>query len=388
MKGSNVLLVDTNRGSVPIYKYLESLGCNITVVGSNPNEPLAKISKNYLKLDYSDFPKMEDHLDNNLYDFLIPGCTDLSYKICSLLNKGQFAGLDTFQNTETINSKDKFRSLCVRLNIPIPKVLSIEESKNYESVIVKPIDSFSGRGITILKNSSRKKIEKALFDAKEVSISQEALIEEYVEGQLYSYSAFIEDKDIVASFCVQEDSVQDQFAVDTSKVVNNLSSTIIKELDRILIDIYDDLNLVNGLIHTQLIVKDNQFWIIEMTRRCPGDLYPLLIEYSTDYDYAASYVAPFIGKRINPFMNDKIDHKLIRHTISSKSKDNFWGMQFKSPLNIKLFVPLITSGEKLASNLSGRIGICFIECSSQEEQDITYQKIINRDLYKVSYERQ
>ena len=42
-------MVDTNRAAVPIYNYLKSQGLDVTVVGNNPNETLAKYAEKYVK---------------------------------------------------------------------------------------------------------------------------------------------------------------------------------------------------------------------------------------------------------------------------------------------------------------------------------------------------
>ena len=47
--------------------------------------------------------------------------------------------------------------------------------------------------------------------------------------------------------------------------------------------ISERLSLVDGLLHVQFILDSGRYWFVEMTRRCPGDLYSLLIEMSTGF---------------------------------------------------------------------------------------------------------
>ena len=71
---TRVLLVDTNFSSIPIYQSLIEGGHEVYVAGKNPNDALAKISKNYAEIDYSntDFGLLMD--DEN--------CVMLSYQDC------------------------------------------------------------------------------------------------------------------------------------------------------------------------------------------------------------------------------------------------------------------------------------------------------------------
>lgn len=386
MKKGKALLVDTNRAAVPIYKYLESQGLHVTVVGADPDETLAKMAKHYVSIDYSDISAMKKLVIKEQYDYIVPGCTDLSYLVCSKIGYGQFLALDNEENVAHINSKNLFRLLCKRMNIPIPKTLTIEQAKKSHSIIIKPVDSFSGRGITVLKNPTVNDINQAFEIACNTSKAKDALIEEYIEGQLYSYSAFVQKNTVVADFFVQEDSTTNPFAVDTSCVVELIGSDLRQRLQEDIENIARDLSLVDGLLHVQFIEKDGQYWVIEMTRRCPGDIYSLLIEFSTKYNYAGNYTAPFIGNPIESQMDTKLKHHIVRHTITSKEGELFWGLQFQEAMTIKLFVPLATSGDYISPSPYGRVGVAFLELDSESEQNAIYQKLLNRDLYNLDYE--
>jgi carbamoylphosphate synthase large subunit len=387
LKSTNkkVLLVDTNRASVPIYKSLTSQGLQVTVVGGDPNETLAKMAKDYISIDYSDVTALKNLIAQEQYDYIVPGCTDLSYQVCSKIGQGKFLGVDTQENTDIVNSKNRFRALCLRLSIPVPKTLTVEQAKNSTSIIIKPVDSFSGRGITVLQNSNPDAINQAFGKACEASKTKTALIEEYVEGQLYSYSAFIQKKKVVSDFFVQEDATTNPFTVDTSRVVDTIKSDLRQRLQENIESIARELNLVDGLMHTQFIEKKGQYWVIEMTRRCPGDIYSLLIEFSTGYDYAANYAASFTGNPIIPVKNNKVKCQIIRHTITSKEGELFWGVQFQQAIEIKLFVPLVTSGDYISPSPYGRLGIFFLKVQSANEYEKIYQKLLSRELYTLNY---
>src|SRR4249919_1245349 len=105
-----VLLVDTNISSSPIYEFLTQSGYEVFVTGGNPADFLAKSASNYINIDYSDVSKMRNLVTSLSIDFIVPGCNDLSYKIASTLNyNNKFYGLDSIENTEIINDKEKFR---------------------------------------------------------------------------------------------------------------------------------------------------------------------------------------------------------------------------------------------------------------------------------------
>lgn len=292
------LLVDTNRAAVPLYQALIKKGHDVWVVGKNPEETLAKMAENYCQLDYSDASVLSKFIEERNIDFLVPGCTDLSYTMCAKVGDGKFLGIDTVENTHKINSKDAFKELTRRLSIPVPKLLLQDEAVNYPSVIVKPVDSFSGQGIQVLRYPDAQQLGTAIDAAYKVSKSKTALIEEYISGQLYSYSCFFQAGRVVAGFFVQEDGSANPFTVDTSQVTNDLAESLQLSLESDVCKIAEELGISDGLVHLQFLSDGDKYWVIEMTRRCPGDIYALLIEYATGYEYSDSYIAPLLGRKL------------------------------------------------------------------------------------------
>src|SRR6185436_12605384 len=115
---------------------------------------------------------------------------------------------------------------------------------------------------------------------------------------LYSYSAFLEGGQVETAYVVREGSRYEPFAVDTSYVVANYSSAKLRQVRDAVEAIGRHLNLCDGLVHVQFIDDGDRIAILEVTRRCPGDLYSRLIEYSTGFPYAARYASYFVGTKV------------------------------------------------------------------------------------------
>ncbi|MEW8440538.1 MAG: hypothetical protein AB2689_20515, partial [Candidatus Thiodiazotropha taylori] len=60
-----------------------------------------------------------------------------------------------------------------------------------------------------------------------------------------------------------------------------------------------------------------------------------------------------------------------------------WGYQFNRPVDIRLFVPLATSGDRIEASPYGRAGVFFFGSSSVEEQYGLYQSILEGKLYTL-----
>jgi hypothetical protein len=380
---AKVLLVDTNFSSGPIYEELVSMGLHVHVVGNNPGDFLAKATPNYWNRDYADTESLAALVDEEKFDFLVPGCTDRSYLSCAAVSRGRFPGFDTADACEAIFNKRKFRVLADRLGMPVPKKLFSGMRPTAWPIIVKPVDAFSGKGITVLREDNAYALEHALKLARDTSPTGEYLIEQFVEGQLHSHTAFLREGKIVQDFIVQEDSTVNPFVVDTSRVLSDVNPELLEQLRAFVEIMANELTLADGLLHTQFISAGNELWMIEITRRCPGDLYSQLIELTTGYRYCQSYTLPFLGKSVQKYSVKLRNDLIMRHTITIKNTQSFAYLRFNSALHIERLTPLSVAGDQLKPSPKSRIGILFCRATDQENLDHIYESTLQQNLYEV-----
>jgi biotin carboxylase len=379
-----VLLVDTNFSSAPIYNYLVQSGFEVFVVGGNPNDFLAKSVKNYINLDYSNVNRTREIIEKMNIDYIVPGCNDLSYKVCAELNSsGLYCGLDTLETTEIINNKLAFRTFATQIGLPVPRIITKEGIGEIWPLIVKPVDAYSGRGMKIVEKTEKHELKAAINRAKEFSRSKTVVLEEYIKGQLYSHSAFIADSKIIADFIVEEYSKANPFVVDTSRVVYDFPKKMLSHIRDSITLLAQKLKLVDGLIHTQFIKKGESFWLIEITRRCPGDLYSQLIELSTGYKYAQTYARPFVKHKISMRKNKIKKSWIMRHTLSQSVEGVLGSIQFKIPVLMEKMVPISLAGDIVKASPFGRIALIFLRSNSEKELLEVYQKTLDRRLYTI-----
>lgn len=379
------LLLDTNVSSFPIYEFLLSKGYDTYVIGGNSSDCLAKYTKNYINCNYSNSELLEDVISEYGFDVIVPGCNDMSYLSATKVNgSDRFYGLDSTETTEIINNKHKFRNFGITHGLHIPQLFDNEEAYfQLNPIIVKPVDAYSGRGISVIETPNKKDIDIAIENAISFSSSKNYLIEEYVKGQLYSHTAFISNKKIIVDFVVIEDGSTNEFTVDTSNVVTNLSESILSEIRTDIEKMSENLELVDGLIHTQFIKTNDSFRILEVTRRCPGDLYSFLIEKTTGFKYSEYYTKPFINEKLNVDGFIPNTNYILRHTLSVSNDTPFIGIKYNRELNVDLFIPMNTTGTEIKKSPFGRVGLTFIKCNSIEELTDIKKDILNRNLYNI-----
>jgi len=381
---SNVLLVDTNFSSGPIYQFLVHAGHKVTVVGGNPNDALAKCVDDYVKLDYSDIEQTRQLIEARNIDYLVPGCNDRSYMVCAEINaEGRFPGIDPLATAEIINNKGKFREFSAKHGLPAPQVLTQDEIGSRWPVIVKPVDAFSGRGVTIVHEDNVNKLTAAISLAKSESKTGACIVEDYVTGQLYSHTTFLQGGDILVDHIVEEHGTANPFVVDTSRVVYDFPESMLASIRANIRLMASELSLQDGLVHTQFISNGEKYWLIEITRRCPGDLYSQLIELSTGLHYAENYARSFIGMPFDAKNSPKRSW-VMRHTLTQSISFTLGALSFNHPIKLIKWVPISLTGDKLRASPYGRIAIMFAEESNERTLVDVYQATLIRQLYEVN----
>jgi len=377
-----VILLDTNVSSAPIHRYLVDAGYEVHVVGRNPSDFLAKAVPNYINLDYSSVEDTLALVERLGAKYLVPGCNDLSYETCAAISaRRPFPGIDPQEVVGILGNKQDFRRYAALHDIPAPRQIAEADAVAGRSVIVKPVDAYSGRGVTALKAPTTDQIAAAVALAKTFSGTGACLIEEFVEGQLYSHTAFLGQEGVVADFIVEEHGSINPFAVDTSRLLPDFDPALLGGVRAAIEQIARDLNLTSGLIHTQFIAQGDRFWIVEITRRCPGDLYSLLISLSTGFDYAENYARPFVGK---PFKDSvRRPSAILRHTITLRQAQTFGSLQFHRPIQIEKFFPQALAGDHVAESPFARIGILFARTEPGAALDELMAATLRGELYSV-----
>ena len=368
----NVLLLGSSYSALPILEFLKYKGYHVSVCGGIQDDPCHNYSDKSFFIDYSNKEALEDLCRKEKFDFIIPTCNDYSYNsgsyVSTKLNK--YKGFDNYDTTMILHTKGLFREFTLANKLPVPKAIKVDSNISYDigdmkyPLLIKPDNSFSGKGISKIEKESH--LEKAIGVAIEASTNNEAVVEEFVEGTLHSHSAFIQDGKILIDFFVDEYCSVYPYQVDSSSLTTLLDAKMQLNIRKSIQKLITLLELKDGLLHTQVITNSQEFWLIETMRRCPGDLYGLLINKSTGFDYSEFYTNPFLNKK-NTKYNQLISKFIARHTISSPTTIVYKSFSETIPSVKKSIVTLKESAQILKKAPFDKLGIIFAEFSTKEE---------------------
>ncbi|WP_144837049.1 ATP-grasp domain-containing protein [Leclercia adecarboxylata] len=358
------LILDAGFASLPLQQAVKTAGFRTLVCSGKAHDAGMLTADITCEQNYADSEAVLKIAQQHKVAALLPGVTDVSYLSgCRVAHSLGLPGFDAPDVSDTIFLKDKFRAWALSKGLPVPQAAWTDEQARQLKLplLVKPVDAYSGNGIT--KVTDWAMLDAAIETARNASPGKQYVVENFCEGALYSHSAFIRNGEIVCEFFVDEYCTVYPWQVNSSSLSQNLSPDMRDSVSECMQSIVSDLRLVDGLLHTQFIASEDQFWLIELTRRCPGDLYSRLIELSTGVNYAGWFVAPFLGKSSPAVPRRPVQTRNIaRHTVSVNRAMRFTRFAFKSlPADLIEVIPLTRPGTLVQPAPGDRAGLIFAE---------------------------
>jgi hypothetical protein len=113
------------------------------------------------------------------------------------------------------------------------------------------------------------------------------------------------------------------------------------------------------------MIQNEEIYIIECMRRCPGDLYGNLIEYSTNFNYYDAYVRGYLGVQAEGNLKPTENLPIGRFTESSKSKRTLTSFRLNGA--VRNFFPLANTGQEIEAAPFGKSCIGFVQYENTEE---------------------
>jgi biotin carboxylase len=375
-----VLLLGSSFSAMPFLVRLHDMGYSVSVCGKHQEDPCHDFADRSYLIDYASPEAILSIAQEGDYRFIVPTCNDVSYLSGAwVAEKLGMPGYDSLSVSKKLHLKSEFRQFTSEKYIPAPFAIahSVSEPLPVEEVdlpvLVKPVDNFSGNGMTLVRRQSE--LCPAISRAAQATRKDLILLEEYVSGTLHSHSAFIRGGKILIDFFVDEYCTVYPYQVNCSNHPSALSRKIQAEVRDSIETLINELSLVDGLLHTQFIQDGCRHWVIECMRRCPGDLYGQLIEKSTGFDYCSNYLHGFLGSPLG--VHEVKDYRYMsRHTVSSDRTQMFASFTHKIPSSDVSVYPLKRSGHRLREAPYDKVAILFAEF-----QDRAVMESVTKDLH-------
>lgn len=317
-----LLILGANPETIPLIETAKSMGVYVIVTDFNENAPAKKHADKSFNVDGLDISGLIALCISEKIDGVMVGVADrliLPYfEVCNALSLPCYA---TKEQCAFFTNKLKFNELCARYNIKtIPNYNDEFHRGDISSikypVFVKPTDANSGKGMSICH--SELDLNIAVEKAKNNSNSKGFLIERYMEcDDIFIYYTF-KDGDVFVSAMADRFTTNKQGDVSKvcieAKYPSQYVDLYFEELHQKMIQIFNELNVKNGIFMISAFVEDNNIYLYDPGFRLQGEAPNIPIEAVCGFDQKAMLVnfalTGFMGdidlnKSNNPYFNNK-----------------------------------------------------------------------------------
>ena len=363
----NTLILGGGHSEYPIVKSLLNLKVNLTTVGT----------KCYYKIppeihQFADYSNPEDVIEiceKRNIQRIISGCNDFAAVNAALVaEKLQIKHDTSYKNAFEMHNKDLWASTFQELSIPLPKFERIEYKQNkkielnqnwnpHERVIVKPVDMTGGKGIVLTDIST---LENNFDLSRNISRQNRVLVQEYFEGTLHSAFTIFSQNRYVTYFADEE--IDELFVVKAATMPSRLKKAIKNEVKRVIRKYLNHLNQENGIFHIQFIVQGDDFKIIDICARPPGDLFYLLLKYQCGFDFAKYWTNP--SQPMFPEYEENGSSYVVRYVLNL---DRRLDQKFKDDIISEFDIIYKENHQLQAKSLGKIVFLRFSDISELEE---------------------
>lgn len=203
---------------------------------------------------------------------------------------------------EKTTNKYAMREALQKAGIPVPKFYKTDRLKSCLlelklPVIVKPTDRSGSRAIT--KITDFRELEAAIQEAVKQSFEHQAIVEEYIEGDEYSYETISYRGKHTNLAVTKKFTTGAPHFIETGHCEpSGLPEAVLKKVQKAMFQALDALEITDGASHGEFkLTPDNEVRIIEIGSRMGGDCIGSdLVPLSTGYDFMEMIIDVACGK--------------------------------------------------------------------------------------------
>lgn len=321
LKGKRLLILGGSRISCEIVRKAREMGIYTIVTDWYPLEksPAKQIADEYTMTSTADIPAMVSLIKDKKIDGVITGFTDsvLPY-YAEMCKEAGLPSYGTKEQFEILTDKNKYKELCREFGVPVVEDYQITEEDLETSkinhiaypVLVKPTDGSGARGVYICHNSEELKTNYK--QSLDYSQSKEVLVESYVDGEEVTVFYLLDDANIYLTGMGNRHVKRNQDGIIPLPVAYTFPSIYLnnymKETDHKVKEMFRSLDMKNGMVFMQCLVKDGKSIVYDIGYRLTGTLEYKLMNEVSKYDPLEMLIRfALTGKMTNQNLKDIIN---------------------------------------------------------------------------------
>lgn len=372
-----VLILNGSHSEATVIEKAKELGYYVITSGNNPKLMGHAFADEYIPADYSDKEAILQLVKEHNIDRIISCANDFGVITAAYVAEQMgWPGHDTYENANLLHQKDLFKDYIQKMGIRCPfsvpftdreQAVAFARTAEYP-IIVKATDLTGGKGILRADN-----LEEAIFaidNAFDRSRVKHIVIEPFIIGVQQSLITFVKDRRVLCSISNNVYCPINPYLIQSETLPAVGIEEIQDELHEMIAKICDDLDLVDGMLTLQYIVKDGKPYIIELMRRCLGNQYLTVAKAVTGFPWEEALIRAETGMDLeNLQWGEPIAKYVGHHGIMATRNGAVKGYTIDPDVEEHIFkrIEILQPGERINDFMNERVAYIYYKYDDQQE---------------------
>lgn len=395
LEGKKLLFLGANPETSNIVKIAKEMGVTTIVTDYDSNAPAKKVADISYDINGLDVDAICEMARKEQIDGVMVGVADVLVQpyqqVCEKL------GLPCYANAKSaavFNNKRLFKQTCAEFGIEgIPEYSLEDKDSIVYPVIVKPADSNSGKGITLVRQ--RSDLDDAVMRAKAESRTDTVLIERYMEcSDVSIYYTIVDGKIYLSSL-----SDRYTFRTETSATPICLGDMFPSQyFDKFMqtehpkyVNMLKGLGVENGILYVSAFYENGHFYVYDPGFRLQGGGFHLTLMSVNGFDQRKMLINFALTGSMAYYDMDKLnDAKMhgqsaatVWFLLKSGLINQISGLDYiKNHPSVDFVIQRFNEGDEVTDQMQGterqvflRI---FMHCKNESELKATIKDFTNR----------
>ena len=285
------LVVAGGMPQITLINQLRARGVETVLVDGSPTPVALPYPDKFYNVNIFDIEAVRNIAIKEKVDFLITVCADQVLLVVAQISEE--LGLPWYIDYKTaklVSDKELMKEIFVENGIPTSQYVvmdefDIEKTRHlHYPLIVKPVDAYSSKGVKKVFNEDE--LKGAFEEAKNISRSKNAIVEEFFDGEEISVDLFVEDGKAHVLLISNSDKVKDtdHFAIFRGRCPVHASDELKAEVSRVSQKVADAFGIKNAPMLVQMLTDGERVTVLEFCARTGGAMKWLLIQHASGVD--------------------------------------------------------------------------------------------------------
>ncbi len=311
---------------ISLIKKLKERGYYNILIDYYKNPPAKEFANLHLQESALDYDTVLDIARNEEANLVIATCIDQALLISARVSEE--LGLPchiTYKQAQEVTDKSVMKGILCQNDIATSVFQNIYKSSEIIStqlrypLVVKPADANSSKGVQKVENFSDAR--QAIINALTFSRTQTVVLEEFIDGIEISADVIIlagKVKVLMISENQKSNLNTNKFTIALNIFRHKLYEKYKNKVELIAYKIAKAFNINNSPLLIQLLVKDDELYVIEFSSRIGGGSKIHLIKKVTGFDIIEFTLANILNETLNIHYSSYIKYAAIKYIYAQK----------------------------------------------------------------------